>query len=262
MRFSIILTASLLLSACSNLQHEHKANSQHTSRNSLDWATSYYGQLPCADCPGIETQIRLFDFDEEANHGHYQRLSNYLGQPNSRFFKESGTFRWTADGNSIELIKEGQVSNTWRVFEDSLLMLEQNENPIETSMSKAYRLNKLSTKQRLAGEMQPRTWVFSEILGHTLDSSSEAFLAFNVDEMRAAGFTSCNRLTGPIEVSDQQLRFGRLAMTRRACPESSIESQVLQVLHRTAHYQFQQYALVLLDSDKQTLAKLGLSVKE
>ena len=33
----------------------------HNAQNSLDWAGTYEGTLPCADCPGIKTTITLKD---------------------------------------------------------------------------------------------------------------------------------------------------------------------------------------------------------
>lgn len=258
----IFLTSILFLVSCTFVQHEHPVEDKHISRTSLDWSGTYYGTLPCADCPGIETEIRLFDFNGEANLGQYQRLSHYLGQSDDRFFKESGTFRWAQDGRSIELIKEGQVSNTWKVLEGALQMLDQKGESFESSMSEAYRLEKLMPKQRLAGEMQPRTWVFTHISGQPIKAKHQAFIAFNIDEKRVTGFTGCNRLAGPIEVSDQQLRFGRLAMTRRACPESSIESDITRILHKTAYYRYQQYNLIIMDNEHNAIATLRLQMTE
>jgi len=49
------LLAGLTLAACEQVP----VDAQHTSANSLDWAGVYRGVLPCADCPGIETTLRL-----------------------------------------------------------------------------------------------------------------------------------------------------------------------------------------------------------
>ena len=35
------------------------ADAAHNSRNALDWAGTYEGVLPCADCPGIQTRLSL-----------------------------------------------------------------------------------------------------------------------------------------------------------------------------------------------------------
>ena len=68
----------------------------HTSRNSLDWAGTYEGVLPCADCPGIKIRLTL------ANDGTFEKQSRYLDRdvvPRT----ERGLFTWQADGNSISL---------------------------------------------------------------------------------------------------------------------------------------------------------------
>ena len=44
----------------------------HTARDSLDWAGSYEGVLPCADCPGIRTRVTLSD------NGRYEKQTQYL----------------------------------------------------------------------------------------------------------------------------------------------------------------------------------------
>jgi uncharacterized lipoprotein NlpE involved in copper resistance len=37
----------------------NKIDTVHNSKNSLDWAGVYEGELPCADCPGIKTTITI-----------------------------------------------------------------------------------------------------------------------------------------------------------------------------------------------------------
>jgi len=35
------------------------ADPAHNSRNALDWAGTYAGVLPCADCPDVQARLRL-----------------------------------------------------------------------------------------------------------------------------------------------------------------------------------------------------------
>lgn len=57
-----LLFAVLLLAACQSnppaAESETMPNADN-SRSSLDWAGTYRGNLPCADCPGIKTEITL-----------------------------------------------------------------------------------------------------------------------------------------------------------------------------------------------------------
>ncbi|MDE5451088.1 copper resistance protein NlpE N-terminal domain-containing protein, partial [Elizabethkingia meningoseptica] len=38
---------------------ESGIDDSHNAQNSLDWAGTYEGTVPCADCPGIKTTITL-----------------------------------------------------------------------------------------------------------------------------------------------------------------------------------------------------------
>ena len=67
------------------------------SQNALDWAGTYKGILPCADCEGIETKIIL---NENAT---YQKTEKYLGE-NENIFQEEGNFEWNAEGSAITLV--------------------------------------------------------------------------------------------------------------------------------------------------------------
>ena len=60
---AFVLALALALTACMPRQAAEgasvAADPAHSSRNSLDWAGTYEGVLPCADCPGIRTRLTL-----------------------------------------------------------------------------------------------------------------------------------------------------------------------------------------------------------
>ena len=76
------------------------AAAQHNSRNSLDWAGTYEGVLPCADCPGTKTRLTL-NYD-----GSYRLVTQAQGSQNA---EESviGVFTWQPSGNAITLDERG-----------------------------------------------------------------------------------------------------------------------------------------------------------
>ena len=107
----------------------------HTSRNSLDYAGTYTGVLPCADCEGIETQITL---DAE---GTFTKKTTYLGKSTPNVFEKQGIFSWDADGQRITL--EGQQKpNQYFVGENTLTQLDIEGQKIEGSLSGMYVLKK------------------------------------------------------------------------------------------------------------------------
>src|SRR5262249_20486174 len=62
-KFSVIVFAIATLMAASAQQSSGGTPPQpadiHNSRNSLDWAGTYEGVLPCADCLGTKTRLTL-----------------------------------------------------------------------------------------------------------------------------------------------------------------------------------------------------------
>ncbi|WP_438946633.1 copper resistance protein NlpE N-terminal domain-containing protein, partial [Sediminibacterium sp.] len=50
-----VLTTTLSCSSSNQTANSTSLNS-HEAQNSLDWQGSYSGVLPCASCPGIETE--------------------------------------------------------------------------------------------------------------------------------------------------------------------------------------------------------------
>ena len=118
---------AVLLSACA-LQNDAvisasaasaaSADPAHSSRSALDWAGSYEGVTPCADCPGIELRLTLMADDR------YELTTRYLER---QVMPETvqGRFRWSADGGSIALDEAG-YGQRFRVGEGRLLQLNQD----------------------------------------------------------------------------------------------------------------------------------------
>lgn len=86
------------------------ASEEHNSRNSLDWSGIYRGVLPCADCEGIRTEIRL---NADLS---YEMTTQYLGK-STELFTESGRFNWDDGGNTLRLgpEKEGMAPGNTRL---------------------------------------------------------------------------------------------------------------------------------------------------
>jgi len=72
----------------------------HNSRNSLDWAGTYEGVLPCADCPGTKTRLTL-NYD-----GSYRLVTQAEGSESAEK-SVSGVFTWQPSGNAITLDERG-----------------------------------------------------------------------------------------------------------------------------------------------------------
>ena len=72
----------------------------HNAQNSLDWQGTYKGIFPCADCEGIEIELKL-----NADHS-YELEEKYKGKEDGKAFKSKGTFNFDATGSLITLDKD------------------------------------------------------------------------------------------------------------------------------------------------------------
>lgn len=153
-RLSIMaVTALLLLAACDNTTPGKvpantptadaapantaaaaaMADSEHNARISLDWAGTYQGMLPCADCEGISTTVVL------SGDGSYQLSQVYIGKSDQQF-NSSGKFNWNEAGNTVLLEADQPVQ--FFVGENRLFMLDQQGKRIAGELAARYSLQK------------------------------------------------------------------------------------------------------------------------
>ena len=102
-----------------------------TSQNSLDWAGSYEGVLPCASCEGIQTLITL-----QADNRFVQETV-YLGK-DEKIFKLTGKAVWDEKGQKITLDDGTQ----YLVGENQLIMLDTEGKRITGDLAANYVLKK------------------------------------------------------------------------------------------------------------------------
>lgn len=107
---------------------------EHNTQNSVDWAGTYEGTLPCADCSGIHVILTL-NMD-----GTFEKSEQYLekGGP----FKETGTFTWTPDGGSI-ILKEKDGESKYKVGEGMMKKLDLEGKEIKGELEEFYNFKKI-----------------------------------------------------------------------------------------------------------------------
>jgi uncharacterized lipoprotein NlpE involved in copper resistance len=113
-----------------------------TMTNSSLVLGSFKGILPCADCPGIDTELKLVQLTEDSAEGTYTMKSRYL-ERNVEPYVEAGT--WTTlrgtkkDPNATvyQLTAQGQTGSQYflQVNDDQLKMLDSEQNEIESTMN-------------------------------------------------------------------------------------------------------------------------------
>src|SRR5215831_11048242 len=94
----------------------------HSSRDSLDWAGTYEGTLPCADCPGIRTKVQL------RMDGRFTLTQEYLERSVAPRTVQ-GRFDWDADGRDVLLEGPGGPLRFW-AGEGWLQLRDRNGQPV------------------------------------------------------------------------------------------------------------------------------------
>jgi copper homeostasis protein (lipoprotein) len=138
MNARIIITFGIVvaLAACRSqkalqvAQEESKDNSE----TSLDWAGTYRGLLPCADCEGIKTELKLND------NRSYELATLYVGK-SEKVFTEKGSFKWDASGSTIGLESQKGKSeiNKYQVGENQLFKLDKDGKRIQGDRANAFK---------------------------------------------------------------------------------------------------------------------------
>src|SRR5579871_933234 len=96
---------------------------------------TYHGVLPCADCPGIDTTVKLFAAGAEDTHGLY--IIHHAYQDRKSSYNETGT--WTLENGtpgdasaSVYVLKPktgSGVTNFLRVGDNEIKQLDNDRKP-------------------------------------------------------------------------------------------------------------------------------------
>lgn len=124
-KFFFIAALGASLVACQSTAPKESANASdsltlamdttHNSQNSLDWAGEYEATLPCADCPGIKTQLTLLQDSTFTLHSEYLEKNTHTD--------EKGTLMWHDQGSVIHL-NGAETNLKFKVGENQLFLLD------------------------------------------------------------------------------------------------------------------------------------------
>jgi len=243
---TVVLVALLLIQfSCVTT----KKTTSDSSRNALDWIGVYNGILPCADCEGLQTKIRLNkDFT-------YEYEAKYLGK-SDELFKVTGRFQWNKKGNTITFTNLNQKTSAsqYVVEENRLIQLDLKGNIITGDLSSRYILNKQNSL------IVEKYWKLIEINGKKINlsdkSAREPHMILNTADYRLTGTGGCNSFSGSYETqSSNRITFSKIASTRMACLDMNIENQLFKVFEITDNYILKDDTLSLKNAESATLAK-------
>ena len=156
-----ILTLIFVLAAFS-------AFAQHNSQNSLDWAGTYKGIMPCADCEGIRTIITLTEKNE------FSVRMQYLGKKVNEY-KYSGKVVWNSGESIITLITKGDNSKEYYfVGEGYIQKLDSDKKKIDGDLEEMFKLKKADEYELIVFDSGFDFWLNSS--GHSISQYSNEYL--------------------------------------------------------------------------------------
>lgn len=205
----------------------------HNSRVSLDWAGSYQGTLPCADCEGIAVVVTLH------NDSRYEVRRKYLGKQDT-VFNSTGNFEWNDAGGIVHLA--GEEPSSFQVGENRIIQLNMDGQKIEGELADKYILHKISP------HLEETYWKLIRIGSAPVPANNnrEPHLIFHSNNSRVSGTGGCNNLMGGYETTGAgQVRFGQLASTKMACPNMETDALLAEALEKTNRYELISDTLVL-----------------
>lgn len=232
----IVLLMSVIALMVSCKSGSEQGSTVDNSRDSLDWAGTYIGTLPCADCEGIDYSL-LINSD-----GTYQLTRTYLVTPEANY-SSNGTFAWNDKGSEITLNgMENEGKFIFKVGENKLTYLDQDGKEITGDLAKNYILEKVDLT-KLA-----KKWRLVELMGNpivTPEGAKEPFLELKEDG-KAHGNFGCNSFHGSYTVRlGDRIHFSQMASTMMMCLNMETEQKFSEVLRMTDNYNLVDNKLVL-----------------
>ncbi|WP_151776566.1 copper resistance protein NlpE [Acinetobacter nosocomialis] len=111
-------------------------DTEHTAENSLDWNGKYKGTLPCADCEGIKTELKL-KADKT-----YELPETYLRKGDTNTFNTHGKFAFDKDNTSVITLDDKAQNRKFFIGENTATALDMEGKKVEGSLAEHYVLKK------------------------------------------------------------------------------------------------------------------------
>ncbi|EGV43803.1 META domain-containing protein [Bizionia argentinensis JUB59] len=208
----------------------------HTSQTSLDWKGTYVGTLPCADCEGIKTTIRL---NEDLT---YDAVMEYLGKEENSVGSK-GYYKWSDDG--LNIILSDDTETQYKVGENQLIQLDKSGNLVTGELADLYILKKQKMNSNKHIAFTDTKWKLVQLMGKEINDS-EAFISFSTEESKVFGHAGCNTFSGKYAVENgSQISLDKVAVTMMACPDMTVEKQFMEVLNTTDNFSLQGNTMTL-----------------
>jgi copper homeostasis protein (lipoprotein) len=208
---------------------ENKTSVADNSLTSVDWPGIYTGNLPCADCEGIQTMIEL----------HKDRTfimqKKHTGK-SSTVNRSQGNFEWNSQGSFIKIKpNDGTDPELYQVGENMLVKLDDSGKKIEDALENRYKLFKTQSG------LTEKYWKLTELYGKKIVAGNtfrkEPHIILKNQENRVNGHGGCNTFFGSYELKPGNIiKFSQVGSTQMACPELDTETSFLKALQAADNY--------------------------
>ena len=226
MKFAVIVLAiATIVSAAAQQSGTGAPRVQHpdihNSRNSLDWAGTYEGVLPCAHCPGTRTRLTL------NQDGSYLLVTQRQGSQSAER-SVGGIFRWHSSGNTITLDKRGGRQQ-FAVGEGRLMLLYPGGAAAQPPAANL--VLTLVAPTSPGGDLKHQLELYRWTLVAATDANNRRIgglppgqdrrVQFSFADSRLSVQGPCNRFVAGYQItSANQLNINAGATTRMACDQS------------------------------------------
>jgi len=219
--------------------------SSQNSQNSLVWAGTYMGVVPCADCTGIETRVTL------NRDGTYAMVLRYIDRDG--IFETKGSFVWNEAGSAVILTDSKDKTVTkYAVGENKLTQLDKEGKVISGTLSNNYVLAKVD--DLLVG----KRWRLVELNGKPVNKK-DAFITFDANSNKVSGNFGCNNFTGTFNLrTGNRIEFSQTVNTLKMCLDMEVEDGFKKALNMADNYNVSENRLGLNRARMAPLARFEL----
>ena len=171
-----------------------------------------------------------------------------------------------AEMQCLQIYKGSNLENAqWKYFYDTIYGFEFEEGYLKKVILKKehldpkkvpadassirYTLIKELKKKKEESNVLNGKWLLTHLKGKNIVGSSNLpYIHFETSDQSVSGYDGCNQYFGGIKyVSDNQLRFSRLASTKMWCIDMSLAHVFLNTLEKVFFYRHDKDSLFLLD---------------
>lgn len=233
-----------MIGSCQAGRNRAAQKQQTGSGPSTDWLGSYQGTLPCADCSGIITRIKL------SRDQTFEQWQQHAGAKGAPVYSQGYISR--VKGGNVLLLKAGNASALQlRTGGQQLSLLDSTGKPVMDAGGMPYALYKEKDG------ITERYWKLIALSGKPVvtGETREPHLILKSEGSLCGGHGGCNQFGGHYKLKNDQLSFQEITTTELYCADMSTETAFYKAIAETAFYQLTGDTLLFQNTAKQTIAK-------